>query len=209
MENNQNAQHPSFGFIRASRVSGHTTLFDSAVRHHHYVTVTIGRASQERRYSENQIYGKDQLVEVAMSESQFAQFITSINVGSGAPCTLTWMTGTGHIDPPPADINTRETFSNEVKEAADVVGEKLKEALTEIKSLVASGKANKGQLLTVLRSVETAMLQLNSNMPFMMQQFAEGIEKLTDRAKMDLNAHATMLGQRMTMPDQLLEWRRK
>ena len=194
-------QHESFGFIRASRVSGHTPLFDSAVRHQHYVTVTVGRAEQARRYSDSYVQGREELITVAMSESQFAQFITSMNVGSGSPCTLTRV-GNQRVEPPPADINTRETFETEVKQAAVQVGEDLKDGVRLLKGLLANGKANKGDLAALLSQMEKVERELIQNMPFMMKQFAEGIEKLTDRAKMDLNAHATMLGQRMLLADQ-------
>lgn len=194
-------EHESFGFIRASRVQGHAQLFDSAVRHQHYVTVTIGRASQERQYSESQIYGRDELIEVALSESQFAQFITSMNVGSGAPCTLMWVDGK-RVESPPADINTRETFENEVKVAAEKATESLDDSANILKQMLATGKANKSQMSALLSRIEDAQRDLKANMPFMMKQFAEGIEKLTDRAKMDLNAHATMLGQRLSLADE-------
>lgn len=201
MEDHKVIKHESFGFIRASRVSGHTELFDSAIKHQHYVTITIGEAEQHRRHSETYVHGSIRgLIEVSMSEAQFAQFITSMNVGSGAPCTLTWVNGQ-YRSPPPADINTRETFESEVKAKADKVGWNLKEGIAEVKSLLDKGKANKGELKVALEKLETAQRELVSNMPFLMKQFAEGVEKLTERAKMDLNAHAVMLGQRMIGPD--------
>jgi hypothetical protein len=191
--------HESFGFIRACRVSGYAHLFDSAVNHQHYVTVTIGNASQYRMYNETYIHGRNELITVAMSESQFAQFITSMNVGSGSPCTLTRVYDKG-VEPPPADINTRETFEAEVRSQAEKVSETLRKSLDAAQALRTAGKANKGDLGNLVGMLEAVQRELVANMPFMMKQFAEGVEKLTDRAKMDLNAHATMLGQRLTAP---------
>ena len=202
MDNETRVQHESFGFIKASRVSGQAQLFDSAVDHQHYVTIEIGQAEQVRRYNESYVHGgtRGGFISVAMSESQFAQFITSMNVGSGAPCTIQYVAGKRR-EPPPPDTNTRETFENEVKEQAVKIGADLVKAIAELRGLVDNGKAGKKDLQAALAKFEFALRGLDSNMPFMMRRFAEGIEKLTDRAKMDLNAHAVMLGQRLVMDE--------
>lgn len=195
--------HESFGYIRANRVSGHTALFDSALEHQHYVSVTIGRASLHRRYSENYVMGDiGALIEVSMSESQFAQFITSMNVGSGAPCTLSRVNGK-RVEEPPADINTRETFEKEVKAKAESMVGNVRDASAKLHALTTKkgGSITKAEVGEALALVQRAQMELVSNLPFLMSQFAEGIEKLIDRAKMDINAHAVMNGMRLSASD--------
>ena len=198
MKNDQTKiDHPSFGFIRASRVSGHKALFDSSVRHQHYVDIVIGEATQFRQYQTNYVHADKELIRVSLSESQFAQFITSMNSGSGSPCTLARVNGKS-VEEPPADINTRDTFEREVKEAAEGMTARLDELSKKVEALIGRQSApTKRELRDIKHSAAMAKQDLLSKMPFMMKQFAEGVEKLTDRAKMDLNAHATMLGQRL------------
>lgn len=191
-------KHESFGFIRASRVQGHAALFDSAVRHQHYITIEIGEAEMVRRFSDSHTYSSLRgFINVAMSEAQFAQFITSMNVGSGAPCTLQYVMGKRREEPPP-DINTRETFEGEVRQQAESVATALREGIAAVSALATQGRPpNKAEIKAALAKLETAQREMVANMPFLMKQFAEGIEKLTERAKTDLNAHAVMLGQRL------------
>lgn len=193
-------EHESFGFIRASRVSGGAgQLFDTAVKHSHCITITIGRATKRRQFHETYVHARNELIRVSMSESQFAQFITSMNTGSGAPCTLSRVDGR-FVPPPPPDTNTRETFENEVQQAGIALAASADSALASLKALQAKGKATKGELSQALKEVENLQRELISNMPFMMERFAEGIEKLIDRAKIDINAHAVMIGQGLTLP---------
>jgi hypothetical protein len=196
-DDSKTIEHPSFGYIRASRVSGHATLFDSAIRHHHYVEVTIGTATQELHRGETHVHGRDELLQVAMSEAQFATFITSMNVGWGAPCTLTRMDGKS-VPPPPADINTRQTFENHVKEKADGIATSMTDALETLGEIeTGKRKLNKGEVIQAKQQVETALRELVSNMPYLLHTFAEQMETLTERAKADINAYAIMAGQRL------------
>jgi hypothetical protein len=197
----ERTEHPSFGFLRASRVSGHATLFDSAIQHHHYVEVTVGTAMQEWRHGETHVYGKDEILKLAMSEAQFATFITSMNVGWGAPCTLTRVDGKS-VEPPPADINTRETFENHVKDKAESIAGSLKDALTALGELeTGKRRLTKTEVREAKALVETASRELLANMPYLLRVFAEQMEKLTERAKADVNAYAVMAGQRLTSTD--------
>src|SRR5437868_8231795 len=85
-------QHPAFGMIGASRVSHSppgAVLFDSDVQHQHYVVVRVRTAARRRDLNRDYLYADQQIVEVAMSEAQWASFVSSMNTGDGVPCTLT------------------------------------------------------------------------------------------------------------------------
>ena len=78
--------HPAYAQIRASRVSGSTNLYASDFNHSHFMTVTISKSEHHRHLSNDWYHEKGQLIEIAMSESQWAHFISSANVGSGSQC---------------------------------------------------------------------------------------------------------------------------
>ncbi len=196
MHDDTEIDHPSFGFIRASRVSGHTSLFDSALMHQHYITLTIGHAVQHRNMSRNWNYPKEEYITIAMSEAQFATFITSMNVGEGAPCTLTRVMGKG-IEAPPADINTRKTFGNELRRNIDAATKLLQQAQAHARMLVDKKKATLSELRDLQNNITAAQRELVDSAPFILHQFAESVETLTQQAKADINAHVVMSGQRL------------
>ena len=93
-------QHPSYGMIRLSRSSiggGGTALFGSSIMHNDVIRLSISKGIMEREGSEDRFFAresmKDQIVEVEMSYTQFAEAITSLNIGGGVPVTITRLNG--------------------------------------------------------------------------------------------------------------------
>src|SRR5687767_12050919 len=80
--------HPAYGQISASRVSGSINLYGSDFRHNHYVIVSIHRSVLDRDLSHDWPFPRQEIIEVALSESQWAHFVSSLNAGSGAQCTI-------------------------------------------------------------------------------------------------------------------------
>ena len=81
--------HPAYSVLQLSRVSENAQLFDSEFQHQHFITMRIAPAEVTRRLSNNWIYSNsNSYIEVEMSEAQFATAISSLNNGSGTPCTL-------------------------------------------------------------------------------------------------------------------------
>lgn len=85
-------EHPSYGIIRIARssVSGRgTALFGSSIMHNNVIRLTITPGVMERDANEDRFFPKermkDRLIEVEMSYTQFAEAITSLNMGQGVP----------------------------------------------------------------------------------------------------------------------------
>ena len=89
--------HPAFGQVQVSRISGHTTLYDSEFNHAHYVRVTVHRSELNRSLSRDWHFAKSEIVEFDLSEAQWATFVSSFGNGSGTPCTLKFIAGQGHM----------------------------------------------------------------------------------------------------------------
>lgn len=196
----QRITHPSFGFIRANRVSGSATLFDSVSEHQHYVNIEIGQAEQVIAYGESKVHGglRGKYLSLAMTEAQFAQFITSMNVGSGSPCTIEWVNG-ARVEAPPPDQNTAANHAKMVRTRMTEVVEGLQSSIDKLESLRAKGKAGKAELADALNEVQYLKQHLVSNLPFYMERFEEQMEKVVEKSKIDINAHAVMMGQRLMM----------
>ena len=81
--------HPAYAMIGASRWTGGKSVFHgSDFRHSSGISVTICRAVQVRSLSRDWHHAREELIRVDMSESQWAAFISTLNVGDGVPCTL-------------------------------------------------------------------------------------------------------------------------
>lgn len=83
-------EHPCFGRISLSRISGHFdngTLFQTNVESHSAIRLTIKRAKVARDLSTDWVHDADELIEVYLSPTQFADMLTNMNT-SGVPCTI-------------------------------------------------------------------------------------------------------------------------
>jgi len=193
--------HESFATIHASRVAvsgAGKRLFDSALRHGHYVEITIQRATTERGHGDSWVFGHgEELIRVGMSEAQFGQFITSMNVGSGAPCTIGRLNGQ-FVAEPPADGNTKETFEREVREALSGLDRKVAATLAKLDEVAGKGKPpTKADMAALRAELEAVKREVGANLPFMQQCFARTTEKVIQQAKADINGHAVLMTQQL------------
>ena len=87
--------HPAYAQISASRVSGHAVLYGSDFNHQHYVTISITPSELHRGLSYDRPHAllRGEIVEVALSEAQWAHFVSSMNQGSGTQCTVQHLHG--------------------------------------------------------------------------------------------------------------------
>ncbi len=167
--------HPAFGMIRASRVSGRSTLHGSDFIHNGYVTVAICRSSFRRNLASDWHHADDEVVSVKMSEAQWATFVSTLNCGMGVPCTIE------HIE--------RETMPDiPHRVATDSFKGESREYMAEaIETLRGIQKLNKKQQ----EAVDRAIMQLTSNVDFVADQFGKHIEKTVERAKSEIESYVT------------------
>lgn len=181
-------RHPSYAMIGASRVSSGPpgkSLFGSDFRHQHFVTVTIKRAEMAREQgSSDYYYANDEIVEVALSEAQWATFVASPNVGDGVPATLEYL---GRIEPDERGLvpriapldDRRVQFRAEVDERLQAAVKGLDEAIA-----VAPTKKMREQL-------ERVRQQLTDGLPWVAKQFDEHAEQTIEKAKIEVGAYIT------------------
>lgn len=179
-------EHPAFAQILASRVSGNATLYASDFRHQHYITVSIRASQLHRSHSHDWSFGRQELIEVAMSEAQWATFISSLNTGSGTPCTLQHHNGelTPGIPSPP---KASEKFSRDMRET-------IGEIQDELRSLAASlpdGPIGKTRSRALQDQIKRLASRLTSSTSFVADSFDEHMERTVEKAKVEINAHVS------------------
>lgn len=176
--------HPAYAMIGASRVSGRTRLFASEFQHDHYVTISICAAELHRNCSRDRHFGRNEYIEVSLSEAQWASFVSSMNVGSGVPCTLNHR---GGIDVAgiTGQANTKTTFKAEFK---DTMNESLA-SLDKLTDLIGECKLSEKAKSQLLGSVRMAKQHIESNIPFVANQFSEHMEETLEKAKVEVGAY--------------------
>lgn len=180
-------EHPAYAVMGASRVSSTPggVLFGSDFRHQHYVVVRIGAASLRRDLANDWVDSvHEQYIEVAMSEAQWATFVSAMNVGGGVPVTLQWKQGEGRIPDIIPTTDRREQLHEEIDARLVSAIDSLKEVRD-----AAPTKAQRSK-------IDTAIRQLEANLPWVAQQFDEHAEKTVERMKVEVNAYMTAAIQR-------------
>lgn len=183
------AEHPSYGMLMFSRVQGgNPRLFGSALNgHQSFIRLTLLPGMMEHnlnhdRYTSTSI---TPLVEVDLSAAQFAELLTTMSTSPGVPCTIRHINGKTVEDPPEIETETeriRSSFSSDLTRFVNRMqelraeGEKLTEKLPE--------KSKKA-----LKHVFDGMImQLESNLPFIADQFDKATDKMVSSAKAEIEA---------------------
>jgi hypothetical protein len=181
-------RHPSFGLVSISRVQsgGGRHLFESPFGHQHFITLSIKRARRQRTdLHDDFLMADEELVEVSMSEVQFATMVTSLNMGQGTPCTISRFDGR-LVDEPPAPI-TKKTFEKEGKEHFTDLVKMAKELEGLVNMKPADVKAPEREKIRILA---LHLLQgLTCNMEFFQKQFQQTMDKVVGVAKAEIQAH--------------------
>ena len=186
-----NTTHESYGIVGVSRRTGDPgNLFGSSIRHHNYVALTIKRATDNRDLHRNWYYGHESLIQIEMSNTQFAEMITSMNIGDGVPCTIRYVENKRMEDPP--GISQRQVFEDEFKADMQKVGNKISSAIEEAETLL----SNKGNIKVsdrkkILSLLESIAQDINSNMPFVQSQFNEAMDRTILESKNEVEAFVT------------------
>jgi hypothetical protein len=173
--------HPSWAMIGASRVShggAGASLFDSDILHQHTVTVRVRTASRRRDLNRDWLHPEQEFVEVEMSEAQWASFVSSMNSGSGVPCTIRRREGDYLVPEAPHAPRLQESM-NEVRDAAERAAEKVSEAFAVYKAHKTVGN---------LSSLEAAIANMPSNITFAASSLSEHAENVVQRARADIEA---------------------
>lgn len=190
MKDDKETTHESWALVHAHRTSGLSDdLFGSSIDHHSSVRLTISRAKESRSHGYGFYMETQQLIEVEMSAMQWAEMITSMNVGRGAPCTLRRLAGQ-RIMGQKHDSETsriKDEFSYRAKE----VGAKMLGLVNEVRERLAKSTASKKVQEEVCRMLEQFAQHFWDYQPFMQKLFIEACEGTVTEAKAAVDAFVT------------------
>lgn len=172
-------EHPAWGMIGASRVSGSgAVLHDSDIRHQHYVTVKISTGSRTRHLLRDWLRPRKEIIEVALSEAQWASFVSSMNSGNGVPCTILFREGVGDVPGMPYAPRLQESM-DEVRGAAERAAEQVRAAFAAYEEKKSAAN---------LRTLKYAIANMPANITFAAASLNEHAEDVVTKARHDIEA---------------------
>ena len=182
-------QHPSYGMIRFARSSiggSGTALFGSSIMHNNVIRLSISKGMMEREGNEDWFLAgtdiNDMIVEVEMSYTQFAEAITSLNIGEGIPVTITKVNGT-FVEPCPYS-DRQKVMRREVDEATRDLVRQLEKRSEEIEKLLDEKRVlSREDRRNIVSTLKNVRQELKSNIPYLQKLFAEQMDKTVTEAK--------------------------
>ena len=180
----QRHQHPAYGFIRLSRTQGGSgLLFMSPLRHDHRITIVVGEAEQIRSNNYDTYYPRRSVVEVDMSEGQFAQFICNAYSSSGAPCTIR-RSESGPRQPIEVPQLKSERYRDEARATAKDAIDDLQ--MLKAKLAILTAKLPQKTREEIDRAVDSTTMKLSDRLPWIVQMMHEHMDKVVDAAKVEI-----------------------
>ena len=205
-------KHESYGLVSIARQTTHPAmpLFGSSVKHGNLICLKISKGRKYRNFQTDNYMSDGTLIEVLMSPTQFAEAITSFNVGEGVPCTIRHVVGdkfdqeNRRYRKPCPEVNFRKQATDELKEEMSELTERIKELSVnteEILTRKAPIKASeRDELLSNLRMV---IQEIESNIPFVNECFNRSVNKAVVEAKGEIES--TYQNMREKLGDKVLE----
>lgn len=191
-ETSEAPRHPAAALISINRMHGTPTpLFRSPVKVGDVICLSISRAHESHNgIHSGGVYDEGlPIVEVWMSEVQFAEAITRLNHGVGVPCTLRRIER--EVIELPKEVHQTEAgriraaFKRQVKEQMASI-EARRERIMELLERGGVGKARAKEVKSELNDLIRMFVD---SAPFVMERFEEEVHAVVAEAKTEVAAY--------------------
>lgn len=191
-EGEHKEEHPSYAQLSISRRSGmgdgRVTLYGSTIRHQNTISLQIkGSAKHYDNYHER-YYGEGiPYIEIEMSQSQFAEAITSLNMGSGVPVTVRYLMG--ETIPFCEELTMRQKIDGNIKVTFKNIVHNIASNYKRIDELgVQKGPLKAKEKEELIGMCRSLIQDIESNMPFFKQTIDEVVDASVMQAKSEIDA---------------------
>lgn len=182
--------HESYGLVSFHRVYGHSGfMFGSDVLSENFIELRIARG--EKIYDESlgfHYYPTDDLITVKMTNTQFAELLTNMNVGCGVPCTIEDINGKAVEQqteiPDPLLQEFKKTFMGRSKDILN----SLNKTKDELCSLIDKKNLTKKDQERMKSLLSRYITEIRCNMPFFINQYKEETANVVQRARAEIDA---------------------
>ena len=187
-------RHPAYGTIEVSHpMGGSDVYFGSRVEHQSRVCVTISTGSLKRDLSNDWIHSEKLLLELELTDAQWAQFVSS-HSGRATPCTFRHYpkgaleNGLEIVPGIAGDPDARPSFSEEMRKTLRKEVADLRDAVKRMDAMLESGKLGKKELQDIRNNVAWGAERVASNGGFVAEQFTEHMETVVSDARIEIEA---------------------
>jgi hypothetical protein len=164
-------------------------LFGSSIKDHHAtVRLTISEGEVHFDLSKEWYHPTGQYIEVEMSATQWAEMLTTLNWGSGVPCTVRFVRGKGRIDEPPDDETEIERVHAGFDEYTQEISTRYEELTDAIVKAIRGSRTSKKMKEEVEKAVQLLHQSITADMPFAVKQFQRATDKVVSAAKAEVEA---------------------
>lgn len=172
-----------------SRVSGSTNLFRSSLNHHNWIELTISNAVVvENSGASDFLMEAGHLITVAMTETQFARMISSLNMGEGTACTLESIGGQRLKPCEPED--RAAFFEKSHNEHLDGNAQNLLGIGKRLQAMLdAKHRPTLKEMAEIVHELRVAGGNFDSNQDYYRERFREDCERVVEEAKTEIEAH--------------------
>lgn len=179
-------KHPAFGQISFSRVHGKANFYGSELEQDHYITMTVVESEVKRELSRDWYFGNSTpLIQVRMSSGQFAELITSLNAGSGVPCTIE-MVNKQKVEKLSPQESRKEFVHRAFEERMKQFGDTIRERQQQAKELVKKKTLSKQDVHDLSHHLEWLTGEVERNIPFFAKCFQETMDNVVHEAKLEV-----------------------
>lgn len=178
------SKHKSYGQLQIARVSGGSRdLFASSIKHRDTVMLRIYNTELIRNLNSDWYHNSGgALIEIEMSQTQFAEAITSMNSGSGTPVTIRSIAGETIDDCPPN--NKIQEFDDEFSKHLEGISDNLNKLVFNAEKILSQKKApNKSEKETILKEINKLKQEWGSNIDFINKMFSEQMDRTVLESK--------------------------
>jgi len=167
---------------------GQKALFGSSIRHNSFIGLSISAAELHRGLHEDRITpsAAAPIVEIQMSMTQFADFITSFGKGEGTPCTIEALGG--KVVPSPPYYSKRIHFDDEFGAKMDEIALETSKYYKAISTLLDKPNFGKHDREEIKLQIRMLRQEISKNVPFMKEQFTEQMDRTVLEAKNEVDA---------------------
>lgn len=181
-------KHESYGMFQFSRVSGGAkALFGSSIQHKDTITMTLREGEVSRHLNNDYYFGNNEIVQVEMSYSQFAEAITAMNIGTGVPVTIKYIQGKGKMEDCPF-VDKKQQYEEEFAEHLEDIKKEASNTINEVKEIFEKKSIGKGDKEEILKKLQRLESQIGGNTEFIYKQFNEQMDKTVTEAKGEIEA---------------------
>ncbi len=190
LEKDSSEKHPAFGLASFSRqsiggVKNHR-LFGSSIDSFHTIKFTVSEAEVYHRLGADHFHDHREVIELEMTEAQFAQLLTTMNSGPGVPVTIRHINGkrTPKLpDIPVEAAKIRDKFRDDMEKWTT----QLRTTTVEIEALLnKKGALNQVEKARVLELTSKLVSEMQGHTTFLVDQFNESVDGVLVQAKAEI-----------------------